>query len=123
MYGEAGAALVQILEIVWINLLLSGDNAVVIALACRSLAPQQRRLGILLGTCAAVALRLLFTLIVVSLLTVPILELIGGAALLWIAVKLLDEKNDAAIMSPKRRRSGAPSARSPSPMPSCRSTM
>jgi YjbE family integral membrane protein len=94
MYGEAGTVLVQILEIVWINLLLSGDNAVVIALACRSLAPQQRRIGILLGTCAAVALRLLFTLIVVALLTVPFLKLIGGAALFWIAVKLLDEKTD-----------------------------
>lgn len=94
MYGEAGTDLVRILEIVWVNLLLSGDNAVVIALACRSLAPQQRRVGILLGTCAAVALRVLFTLIVVTLLTVPFLKLIGGAALLWIAVTLLDEESD-----------------------------
>jgi YjbE family integral membrane protein len=94
MFGEAGTIFVQVLEIVWINLLLSGDNAVVIALACRSLDPRRRRIGMLLGTCAAVALRLLFTLIVVTLLTMPFFKLIGGAALLWIAVKLLGEQND-----------------------------
>ena len=93
MHEDAGPALVQVLEIVWINLLLSGDNAVVIALACRSLAPRQRRIGLLLGTCVAVALRLLFTLIVVTLLTLPTLKLLGGATLLWIAVKLLTEEN------------------------------
>ena len=93
MLGDAGTIFVQILEIVWINLLLSGDNAVVVALACRSLDPRRQRIGMLLGTCAAVALRLLCTLIVVTLLTVPFFKLIGGAALLWIAVKLLSEQN------------------------------
>lgn len=90
MYRETGAALVQILEIVWINLLLSGDNAIVIALACRSLAPEQRRVGILLGTGVAVVLRILFTLVIVTLLTMPFLKLIAGVTLLWIAVKLVD---------------------------------
>lgn len=96
---EAGKVLVQVLAIIWINLLLSGDNAVVIALACRSLAAQQRRTGILLGTCAAVALRLFFTLIVVTLLAVPFLKLIGGVALLWIAAKLLDTESDADVVA------------------------
>lgn len=96
MNAEVGAALLQILEIAWINLLLSGDNALAIALACRSLGPRQRRLGILLGSCAAVALRLTFTLIIVTLLRLPLVKLIGGATLLWIAVKLLDEEKDAS---------------------------
>jgi YjbE family integral membrane protein len=91
MHAGVGTAVVQILEIIWINLLLSGDNAVVIALACRSLPPEKRRTGVIFGTCAAVALRILFTLIVVTLLGVPFLRLIGGATVVWIAIGLLDE--------------------------------
>jgi YjbE family integral membrane protein len=79
----------QILQIVWLDLLLSGDNAVVIALACRDLPPSKRKLGIALGAGAAVALRILFTLLVVQLLTVPFVKLIGGVLLLGIAVKLV----------------------------------
>lgn len=82
-------------EIVWINILLSGDNAVVIALACRSLPEEMRKWGILLGVAPAVVLRIVFTLFVGTLLTVPFLKLIGAALLLWIAVKLmLPEEED-----------------------------
>ena len=83
-----------VIEIIIINVLLSGDNAVVIALACRSLPPEQRKWGILLGSGAAVLLRILFTLIVVQLLALPYLKLIGGLLLLWIAIKLVIDETD-----------------------------
>ena len=83
-----------IIEIIIINVLLSGDNAVVIALACRSLPPTQRKWGILLGSGAAVLLRILFTLVVVQLLALPYLKLIGGLLLLWIAIKLVIDETD-----------------------------
>lgn len=90
--------LVQLLQIIWINVLLSGDNAVVIALACRSLPQNQRRIGVMLGAAVAVGLRILFTLVVVRLMEVPYLKLIGGLLLLWIAVKLLlDETDEASV--------------------------
>jgi YjbE family integral membrane protein len=76
-------------KIIWINILLSGDNAVVIALACRSLAPRERKWGIILGAGAAVLLRILFTLVIAQVMALPFLKLIGGIALLWIAVKLI----------------------------------
>lgn len=78
-----------IVQIIWIDLLLSGDNAVVIALACRSLPPRQRRLGMLLGAGAAVGLRIIFALIITQLLAVPFLKIVGGLLLFWIAVKLV----------------------------------
>jgi YjbE family integral membrane protein len=77
------------LQIIWINILLSGDNAVVIALACRMLPPKQRKWGIILGAGAAVLLRVIFTVIVTQIMSLPFLKLIGGIALLWIAVKLI----------------------------------
>jgi YjbE family integral membrane protein len=80
---------VALLQIIWIDILLSGDNAVVIALACRSLPEKQRRTGILLGAGAAVALRILFALIITYLLAVPYLRIFGGLLLFWIAVKLI----------------------------------
>lgn len=80
--------LISVLQIVWIDLLLSGDNAVVIALACRSLPENQRRTGILLGAGTAVGLRILFAVVISSLLAVPYLRIAGGLLLLWIAVKL-----------------------------------
>ena len=76
-------------QIIWINILLSGDNAVVIALACRSLPPRQRFWGILLGAGAAVLLRIIFTVVIAQIMGVPFLKLVGGALLLWIAIKLL----------------------------------
>jgi YjbE family integral membrane protein len=77
-----------LLEIIWIDILLSGDNAVVIALACRSLPEGQRRLGVILGSGAAVALRVVFTVLVVELLGLPFVKIVGGVLLLWIAVRL-----------------------------------
>jgi YjbE family integral membrane protein len=76
-------------KIMWINILLSGDNALVIAMACRGLEPKQRLWGMILGAGAAVLLRIIFTFIVVTLMSLPYLKLVGGLALLWIAAKLL----------------------------------
>jgi YjbE family integral membrane protein len=76
-------------QIIWINILLSGDNAVVIALACRSLPPKQRFWGILLGAGAAVLLRILFTVIIAQIMAIAFLKIVGGLLLLWIAVKLV----------------------------------
>ncbi len=80
---------VAVSKIIWINVLLSGDNALVIAMACRGLAPQQRKWGMILGAAAAVILRIIFTGIVATLLELPYLKLIGGLALIVIAAKLL----------------------------------
>lgn len=88
-FGPMGNYAVQVLKIIGIDIVLAGDNAVVIALACRTLPPRQRMMGILLGAAAAVLLRVLFTLIVQQVLDVPLLKLVGGLVLLWIAVKLL----------------------------------
>ncbi len=77
-----------LLQIIWINILLSGDNAVVIALACRSLPDKQRKWGIILGAGVAVALRIVFTGIVATLLGLPWLKIVGAVALLWIAIDL-----------------------------------
>ena len=81
-------------QIIWINILLSGDNAVVIALACRTLPPRQRFWGILLGAGAAVLLRVFFTVIIAQIMMVPFLKLVGGLLLLWIAVKLIVPSDD-----------------------------
>jgi len=78
----------NIFEIVWINVLLSGDNAIMIALACRGLPEGRRRLGVVLGALSAVALRIAFTLFVVNLLGVPYLKIFGGLLVILIAIKL-----------------------------------
>jgi YjbE family integral membrane protein len=78
-----------VLRIIGINIVLSGDNAVVIALACRTLPRGQRLIGIILGAGAAVVLRIIFTLVVQQLFDLPWLKLVGGLILFWIAVKLL----------------------------------
>jgi YjbE family integral membrane protein len=88
MDPAATAFWLPLLEIIWINILLSGDNAVVIALACRSLPEGQRTLGVILGSGAAVALRVVFTLLVVELLGLPFVKIAGGVLLLWIGVRL-----------------------------------
>ncbi|MBS7704792.1 TerC family protein [Chelatococcus asaccharovorans] len=91
--------LLQILQIAWIDLLLSGDNAVVIALACRSLPARQKRVGIFLGAGTAVCLRIIFALIISYLLELPFLRVAGSLLLLWIAVKLAvgEESSDHNI--------------------------
>lgn len=78
-----------IFQIIVIDILLGGDNAVVIALACRNLPKEQRLKGILWGTAGAIALRVILIAFAVALLQVPFLKLVGGALLVWIGVKLL----------------------------------
>jgi YjbE family integral membrane protein len=80
-------------KIIWINALLSGDNAVVIALACRGLPEHQRKVGMLLGAGAAIVLRVIFTIIIAYLLGVPYLTLIGAVLLLYIAIELVMPKD------------------------------
>jgi YjbE family integral membrane protein len=78
-----------LLEIIGINIILSGDNAVVIALACRNLADGVRSKAIIAGSAGAIVLRIVFSLFIVYLLDVPYLKLVGSFLLLWIGVKLL----------------------------------
>jgi YjbE family integral membrane protein len=80
------------LEIIVINILLSGDNAVVIALACRNLPGRQRTWGIILGAVGAIVLRIILTFFAVTLLGLPWLKLVGGLLLLWIGVKLIADE-------------------------------
>jgi YjbE family integral membrane protein len=89
VFGENGKIALQILKIIGINIVLSGDNAVVIALACRGLPPKQRMVGILLGAGAAVILRIIFTVVIQQLLGIPYLKLVGGLLLFWVAIKLV----------------------------------
>jgi YjbE family integral membrane protein len=83
---------IGLLEIVWINIILSGDNAVVIALAARSLPPEQQRKAVLIGSGAAVVLRIVLTIVAAKLLALPYLQIIGGLLLLWIGLQLLGEE-------------------------------
>src|SRR5262245_19935336 len=101
MLGVDADYVLSILRIIGINIVLSGDNAIVIALACRSLPPRQRVIGIILGAGAAVVLRILFTIVVQHLFDWPWLKLVGGLILLWIAVKLLlgDEASEDSVRS------------------------
>src|SRR5579864_5063103 len=78
-----------VLQIIFINMLLSGDNAIVIAMACRDLPPRQRFWGLVIGAGAAVLLRLVFTSVVGQLMLLPYLKLVGGLALVYVAAKLL----------------------------------
>jgi YjbE family integral membrane protein len=80
---------IAVAQIIMIDILLGGDNAVVIALACRNLPAAQRRLGILWGTAGAIILRVILIFFAVTLLQFPYLRLVGGALLIWIGVKLL----------------------------------
>jgi len=77
------------LEIIAVNILLSGDNAVVIALACRKLPRRQRTLGVIWGALGAIVLRIAITFFAVRMLELPFLKLVGGALLLWIGIKLI----------------------------------
>jgi YjbE family integral membrane protein len=80
---------VSVLQVIWINILLSGDNAVVIALACRGLPARERLWGMVIGAGFASVLLIVFTGVISVLLTLPYLKLVGSIALLWIAIKLL----------------------------------
>ena len=79
----------SVLQVIWINILLSGDNAVVIALACRGLPPRQRLWGMVIGTGFSSVLLIVFTGVVALLVTLPYIKLAGALLLLWIAAKLL----------------------------------
>jgi YjbE family integral membrane protein len=83
-------------KIIVANIVLSGDNAVVIAMACRNLSDKYRRRAIFLGSAGAVVLRIVFCAVIGLLLGVPYLKLVGGALLLWIGVKLVMEEDDEA---------------------------
>jgi YjbE family integral membrane protein len=87
---------IAVAQIIGVNFVLSGDNAVVIALACMTLPPRQRLWGMVLGAGVAVLLRVAFTLVVAQAMTYPYLRLVGGVLLFWIAVKLLLEDESAA---------------------------
>jgi YjbE family integral membrane protein len=83
-------------KIIVIDILLGGDNAVVIALACRNLPPEQRKWGIIYGTAGAIVLRVILIAFALALLAVPYLKLVGGALLIWIGVKLMMPEGDDA---------------------------
>jgi len=88
---------IGLIKIIWINIILSGDNAVVIALAARSLPPEQQKKAIMFGSGAAVVLRIGLTLVAALLLEMSYLQIIGGLLLLWIGMQLLgdEEEGDA----------------------------
>ena len=83
-----------LLKIIGINIVLSGDNAVVIALAARSLPPAQQKRAIFWGSAAAILMRIVLTMFAVALLQFAWLKLLGSVLLLWIGVKLLSEGDD-----------------------------
>jgi YjbE family integral membrane protein len=85
---------VGLLKIIWINIILSGDNAVVIALAARSLPPAQQKKAVLFGSGAAVVLRIVLTVVAVQLLALPYLQIVGGLLLLWIGTQLLGDGDE-----------------------------
>ncbi len=85
---------IGLVKIVWINIILSGDNAVVIALAARSLPPEQQKKAVLFGSGAAVVLRIVLTVVAAKLLALPYLQIVGGLLLLWIGLQLLGEEDD-----------------------------
>lgn len=86
--------LVALASIMMVNIVLSGDNAVVIAMASRCLPPKQQKMAILWGSAGAIGLRVLLTLVAVVLLQIPYVQFIGGLLLIWIAVKLLMEDDN-----------------------------
>jgi len=96
-----GAFWLALGKIIWVNILLSGDNAVVIALAARSLPSEQRRKAIVFGSGAAILLRVVLTVFAVQLLQFPYLKIVGAALLFWIGAQLLvpEDENEDGIKS------------------------
>src|SRR5674476_1705560 len=95
----------DVCKIIVIDLLLSGDNAVVIALACRNLPLEQRRKGILFGVAGAIVLRIVLTFFAVGMLSLPYLKLVGAVLLIWIGIKLIlpeDEHSADSIQAETR---------------------
>jgi YjbE family integral membrane protein len=85
---------IGLVKIIWINIILSGDNAVVIALAARSLPVDQQKKAIFFGSGAAVVLRIILTVVAAKLLQLSYLQIVGGLLLLWIGVQLLGEEDE-----------------------------
>ena len=85
---------IGLLKIIWINIILSGDNAVVIALAARSLPEHQQKKAIMFGSGAAVVLRIVLTVVAAKLLALSYLQIIGGLLLLWIGTQLLGGEDE-----------------------------
>lgn len=106
---SSGQFWVDVLKIIMIDLLLSGDNAVVIALACRNLPAAQRKKGILFGVGGAIGLRVILTFFAVGLLALPYLKTVGALMLLWIGVKLIlpEDEHDANNIQADTRLFGA----------------
>jgi YjbE family integral membrane protein len=94
VYQVESEFLLGLLKIILINIVLSGDNAVVIALACRNLPAEQQKRAVIWGSFGAIALRVVLTFVAVWLLAVPFVQLAGGLLLLFIAVKLLKGDGD-----------------------------
>ena len=89
---SSNAFFIALVQIVAIDIVLGGDNAIIIALACRNLPKKQKRLGILWGTAGAITLRVILVFFASALMTTPGLRLIGGILLLWIGIKLLTDQ-------------------------------
>lgn len=116
------AFLSALFGIVLIDLILAGDNAVVIAMAARSLPHDQRKKGIIFGAGAAVLLRVALTFFVAQLLVLSYVKLIGGLLIHWIAVKLFAEARPRTDTTDRPERSGRPARPSSLPTSPCRLT-
>lgn len=84
----------SLLQIIIVNLVLSGDNAVVIALACRNLSPELQKKAVFWGSFGAIGLRVILTVIAIWLLKIPFVQVVGGLLLIWIAIKLLKGEDE-----------------------------
>jgi len=100
--GTVPRLLVDYSSIILIDLLLAGDNALVIAMAVRVLPQRQRRIAITFGAAAAVALRVIITIAAARLLGIEFIKLLGGAFVIWIAVKVLGDASSAPAAAPTR---------------------
>lgn len=98
----AAAFWLAIAKIVWIDVLLSGDNAVVIALAARNLPPDRQRQAVILGSAGAIVLRVLLVFFAVALLTLPYVKLVGAVLLVWIGIQLLKGDDQHKKIDPAR---------------------
>jgi YjbE family integral membrane protein len=100
--GTVSRLLIDGFSIILIDLLLAGDNALVIAIAVRALPQRQRRLAITFGAAAAVALRVVITIVAARLLGIEFIKLLGGAFIIWIAVKVLADASAEPVVEPPR---------------------
>ena len=111
MDWTSGALWGALLAIIVANILLSGDNAVVIAMAARSLKPEHQKKAIIWGSAAAIIMRVVLTVVAVKLLTLPYLKIIGGVLLFWIGYQLLTDGDDEADIAANKISISSPIAR------------